>query len=61
MNHIVLGDYMERFDLTFDQNGHLLLPKTLKEKVNCRNFVMVFHEGEIRIVPKIKLKNFMGS
>lgn len=51
---------MERFDVKIE-NGSVLMPKPILNKIRGRKLVMVFHEGEIRIMSKPRFKMFLSK
>ena len=48
---------MQKFDAKFGDDGKMLIPKNVRESFRGKDVVMVFDEGEIRIMPKVKFKN----
>ena len=48
---------MQKFDIKFDSEGKVLIPKNVLQNVKGKNLVMVFDKGEIRIMPKVMYKN----
>ncbi len=48
---------MMRFDVKFDKEGKFIIPKNVMDNVKDKKLVMVFHNGEIRIMPKVMYRN----
>ena len=48
---------MQRFDVRFDKEGKVMIPKNVMENVRDKKMVMVFDNGEIRIMPKTMFRN----
>jgi len=52
---------MQRFDVKFDKKGKVLIPKNVIENVRGKKLVMVFDNGEIRIMPQAMYKNLESA
>ena len=48
---------MQRFDVKFDKEGKFMIPKNLMVNVRDKKMVMIFDNGEIRIMPKTMYRN----
>lgn len=52
---------MQKFDVKLDEKGRVLIPKAVMNNVRGQKLVMVFDEGEIRIMPKMKYRHIQEA
>lgn len=47
---------MKLFEAKFDGEGKLLVPRTVFEGMKNQKLVMVFENGEFKVLPKVRAK-----
>lgn len=49
-----------KFETKLDERGRILVPRDLRKELSGRKIYLIYRNGQLRIVPKIPLKELAG-